>query len=181
MDALMPAVVAGLLLGIGDRTSWLAAIKADQGRSPGALLLSAALAFGLGNAAAAQAGLWLPRLTPNAGQLMLALALGFGGAGALWGARRPDSFARWPAFPGLFVLGFGEGMQFVTFALAARADVPAFAAIGATIGTLAAVAPAAVLGEAAWLKLPLKPVRIATAAILLLVALVLAAGALRLG
>lgn len=181
MDALMPALVAGLALGVGDRTSWLAAIKADQGKSPFGILLAAAVAFGLGNAAAAQAGLWMPLMTPNAARLMLAMALGFAGFGAILGTKRPDSFARWPAFPGLFVLGFGEGMQFVTFALANSASIPAFAAVGATIGTLAAMAPAAVMGEAAWAKLPIRPVRIASGIALLLVAAVLAIGALRLG
>lgn len=176
----MPALVAGLALGVGDRTSWLAAIKADQGRSTLAILLAAALAFGLGNAAAAQAGALMPRMTPNAANLLLAMALGFAGVGALFGGKRPDSFARWPAFLGLFVLGFGEGMQFVTFALASKASMPVFAAVGATIGTLAAIAPAAVMGEAAWAKLPIRPVRIATGAILLAVAVIAAAGALRL-
>lgn len=175
----MPALVAGLALGVGDRTSWLAALLADRGKSPLTILLAAALAFGLGNAAAAQAGLLMPRMSPNAADLLLALALGFAGAGAIWGSKRPDSFARWPAFLGLFVLGFGEGMQFVTFALANRAETPAFAAVGATLGTLAALAPAAVLGEAAWTRLPLRPVRLASGAILLTLAMVLAAGALR--
>lgn len=177
----MAALVAGLALGAGDRTSWLAAILADRTGRPAGVILSAALAFGLGNAAAAQAGLMMPRMTPNAADLLLALALGFAGAGALWGAARPDSFARWPAFLALFALGFGEGMQFVTFALANRAPVPAFAAIGATIGTLIAVAPAALLGEAAWRRLPIRPIRIATGGVLVLIAAILAVGALRLG
>ena len=30
----MPALVAGLLLGVGDRTSWLAAILSDRGGRP---------------------------------------------------------------------------------------------------------------------------------------------------
>lgn len=181
MDSLMAALVAGLALGAGDRTSWLAAILADRSGRPGRVILAALLAFGIGNAAAAQAGLLMPRMSPNAADLLLALALGFAGGGALWGAKRPDSFARWPAFLALFVLGFGEGMQFVTFALANRAEVPAFAAVGATIGTLIAVVPAALLGEAGWRRLPIRPVRIATGAVLLLVALILAIGALRLG
>lgn len=176
----MAALVAGLALGVGDRTSWLAAILADRGRSPLAILAAAALAFGLGNAVAAQAGLMMPLMTPNAASLLLAIALAFAGVSALWSARRPESFAGWPPFLGLFVLGFGEGMQFVTFALANGAAVPAFAAIGATLGTLIALAPAAMLGEAAWRRLPLRPVRIATGAILLLTAAVLASGALRL-
>lgn len=176
----MAALVAGLALGAGDRTSWLAAILADRTQQPGRVILSAMLAFGLGNAAAAQAGLMMPVMTPNAADLLLALALAFAAVGALWGARRPDSFAGWSAFPALFVLGFGEGMQFVTFALANRASVPAFAAIGATMGTLIALAPAALLGEAAWRRLTLRPVRIATGVILLLWAAMLASGALRL-
>ncbi len=176
----MPALVAGLLLGIGDRTSGRAAILADRSGQPGRVLLAAALAFAAGNAAAAQASLFLPRMSPNSGDLLLALALGFAALGALAGARRPESFANWPALPALFVLGFGEGMQFVTFELANSAAVPACAAIGGTVGTLAAIAPAVALGETAWLKLPLQPVRRATGAILLLVALILAAGALRL-
>ena len=180
MDSLMVALVAGLALGAGDRTSWLAAILADRTQRPGGVILGALLAFGLGNAVAAQAGLMMPRTSPNAADLLLAMALGFAGVGALWGASRPDSFARWPAFPALFVLGFGEGMQFVTFALANRAPIPAFAAVGATIGTLIAVAPAALLGEAAWLKLPRRAVRIAAGALFLLVAVVLALRALRL-
>ena len=177
----MVALVAGLALGVGDRTSWLAAMLADRGKSAFAILLAAAFAFGIGNAAAAQASLLMPVMTPNAANLLLAMALAFAGVGALWGARRPASFSGWPAFLGLLVLGFGEGMQFVTFALANGASVPAFAAVGATIGTLVAIAPAAVLGEKDWLKLPIRPVRIVTGVLLLLVAVILAIGALRLG
>lgn len=180
MDSLMVALVAGLALGAGDRTSWLAAILSDRTQRPGRVMLGALLAFGLGNAAAAQAGSMMPLMSPNAADLLLAMALGFAGVGALWGAKRPASFAGWPAFPALLVLGFGEGMQFVTFALANRAPILGFAAIGATIGTLIAVAPAAILGEAAWRRLPLRTVRLATGALLLLAALVLAVAALRL-
>lgn len=177
----MPALVAGLLLGVGDRTSWLAAILSDRTGRPSRVLFAAAIAFAAGNAAAAQASLLMPRMTPDAGNLLLALALGFAAVGALFGARRPGSFAGWPALPALFVLGFGEGMQFVTFALASRAQFPAFAAVGATIGALVALAPAALLGEDAWARLPIKPVRIGAGAIMLLVACLLGAGALQRG
>ena len=180
MDSLMAALVAGLALGAADRTSWLAAILADRTQRPGRIILSALAAFGLGNAVAAQVGAMMPPMTPNAANLLLAMALGFAAVGALWGAKRPGSFTRWPAFPALFVLGLGEGMQFVTFALANRAAVPAFAAVGASVGTLLAIAPAALLGEATWCRLPLRPVRIATGIVLLLVAATLAFGALRL-
>ena len=90
----MAALVAGLALGVGDRTSWLAAILADRSGRPGRVIIAAALAFGLGNAVAAQASLMMPLMTPNASRLLLAMAFGFAAAGALWGARRPASFAR---------------------------------------------------------------------------------------
>lgn len=177
----MPALVAGILLGVGDRTSWLAAILSDRSGRPLSVLLAATCAFAAGNAAAAQASLLMPLMTPAAGNLMLGIALGLAGAGATFGVKRPSSFARWPALPALFVLGFGEGMQFVTFALANRTTVPAFAAVGATIGTLAALAPAALLGEEAWAKFPIKPIRITAGAILLVAGIVIAAGALQPG
>src|SRR5437870_77021 len=105
MDALMPALVAGLLLGVGDRTSWLAAILSDRTGKPIRILLAAALAFAAGNGVAAQASLLMPPMTPHAGNLLLALALGFAGSGAVLGVKRPSSFAGWPALPALFVLG----------------------------------------------------------------------------
>ena len=183
----MAALVAAALAGIGDRPPWLAAILADRYRAPGLVLAAVALALAAAGGMAATAGALLARqLTPEARRLLLALALILQGAGAAWRVKPPDRLVGWrlgalgTSFAGLFILCFGDGLQFVVAALAARSPVPALAAVGATLGGLAAVAPAALLGERAWLRLPLVTARRVIGALFLLAGVVLALGALRL-
>lgn len=185
MDALMAAIVAAALAQIGDRPAWLAAILADRYRAPGILIIAAGIAILAASLLAAFAGAWLtPRLTPEAKLLMLALALALQGGGALARVKAPDRLDGWKlgafvtALLGLFILAFGDGVQFIVLALAARSPLPWLAAIGATIGSLAVIAPAALLGERAWRKLHLSPIRLAVAALFLLVAAILALQAL---
>lgn len=187
MDALVAAFVAALLLGVGDRTSWLAAILSDRYARPGAVLVGALLAFVAGNALAALAGsLAAPILTPNAKSLLLAVACGFAGVGGLVAVKRPNALERWrggalfTATLGLFILAFGESDQIVTAALAARSPIPAMAAVGATMGGLVAIAPAVALGEAAYLRLPLRKIRLAIGLVFLCIAIPLGITALRL-
>jgi putative Ca2+/H+ antiporter (TMEM165/GDT1 family) len=71
--------------------------------------------------------------------------------------------------------------QYESTMIAVKADLTArIAAIGATIGSLVAIVPAALMGEAARLKLPLRPLRVAIGIVFLVVGAVLALGALRL-
>ena len=97
--------------------------------------------------------------------VFLALALLLQGAGGLVRAREPDRLARWRlgAFGtsglGLFVLALGEGLQFIVLALAVSAELPWAAAVGATAGSLAVIAPAALIGERGWTALPLLAIR----------------------
>lgn len=187
MDALMAAIVAAALAQIGDRPAWLAAILADRYRAPFTVTVAAAVALLLAGGLAAAAGALLaPRLTPNAKLLMLALALGFQGAGGFGRVKVPDRLEGWRlgAFAtsslGLFILAFGDGVQFIVLTLAARATLPWLAAAGATIGSLVVIAPAALLGERSWTALPLRPAGIAASALLLAAGLVLALTALQL-
>jgi putative Ca2+/H+ antiporter (TMEM165/GDT1 family) len=187
MDALMAAIVAAALAHIGDRPARLAAILSDRYGRPGAVVAMAALALLAAAAIAAAAGIWLaPRLTPEAARLFLALALLLQGAGALWRAKAPDRLSGWrtgpwvTAFAGTFILAFGDGVQLIVMALATRAVLPWLAAIGAAVGGLAAIAPAAVLGEAGWTALPLAPLRRIVGGLFVLVAIPLGLGALRL-
>ena len=187
MDALVAAFIAALLLGVGDRTSWLAAILSDRYSRQGAVLLGALVAFAAGNALAAFGG-WLaaPILTPNARSLMLAVACLFAGVGGLLAVKRPNALERWrggalfTSTLGLVILAFGESDQIVTAALAARSPIPAMAAIGATLGGLVAIAPAIALGEQAYLKLPLRQIRLGIGLIFICIAIPLGFGALRL-
>ncbi|HEX8485073.1 TMEM165/GDT1 family protein [Sphingomonas sp.] len=185
MDALMAALVAAAAAQVGDRTAWLAAILADRWRRPGLVIITAALGLLAASGIAAAGGaLIAPTIAPQARQLLLALALLLQGAGSFFPAKMPDRLTGWrigagaTTFLGMTILAFGDGIQFIVAALAARTTVPALAAIGATLGSLAIIAPAALLGEAAWLRLPLHRARMVIGAAFLILGATLALGAL---
>ncbi len=181
----MAALVAAALAQVGDRTAWLAAILGDRWRKPGLVIACSALGLLAASAVAATAGALLaPTIAPAPKQLLLALALLLQGAGSFWPAKMPDRLDGWrigaatTTFLGVLILAFGDGVQFIVVALAARTPVPALAAVGATLGSLAVIAPAALMGEAAWLRLPLRRVRMGAGVVFLVTGTVLALGAL---
>lgn len=183
----MAALLAAALAQIGDRPAWLAAILADRYRAPGIVIAMSGVALLAASLLAACAGLLLaPRLTPEAKQLFLALALLLQGAGAVVPARSPDRLTGWrlgaagTSLVGLFILCFGDGVQFVVLALAARAELFWLAAVGAMLGGLAVIAPAAILGEVAWTRLPLGTIRRIVGGLFVVAALALGLSALRL-
>ena len=182
----MAALVAGALAQVGDRPARLVAILADRYRSAPVLLAAALAQLVAGGLAAAGGALHAPQLTPEAKRLLLALALLLQGGGALLPVKAPERLERWrlgafgTAFLGLFILFFGGGLQFIVAALAARSPAPWFAAVGATVGALAVLTPAAVLGEEGWTTLPLVAVRRVVGAAFILTGLVIGLGALRL-
>lgn len=187
MDSLVPAFIAVLLAQAGDRSPWLVAILADRYGKPLTVAFAAVLAHAAGNAVAAAAGLLIaPMLPPNARQLLLALALIFAAMGALWRLKPPDRLEGWKlgAFTttllGVFILAAGDTTQFFTFAFAAQEPAPVLTAVGATLAVLAVNAAAALMGEKAWRKLPVRAYRIGFGLLCLATSLILAAGALRL-
>lgn len=186
MDALMAALVAAALGQIGDRSGWLAAILGDR-FGAGRVIVMAALALVLASGIAVAGGMLIgPKLAPNAKLLFLAFALILQGVGAFFPVKSPERLDGWrigawaTALFGLFILAFGDGIQFIVLALAARAEVPWLAAVGATIGSLAIIAPAAILGERGWLALPLRPARAAIGAVFAVAGIVLGLSAVRL-
>ena len=183
----MAAIVLGAITQLSDKTPWLAAIFADRSRRPALVVLAAVLALVFNYAIGVAAGLAVAALlTPEARLLLLALALVLAGAGTGFRFRRPDALEGWrtgPAFTsiaGLAIMAFGDRMQFVVAALAARSSLPWAAMVGAVIGAAAVNIVAVALGEAAWLRLPLKSLRIAAAAILLVAGVVIGVNALQL-
>ncbi|MCP3732650.1 TMEM165/GDT1 family protein [Sphingomonas sp. MG17] len=167
MEALVPAFVAALLAQIGDRSPWLVAILADRYGKPFTIALAALFAHAAGNAIAGAGGaLIAPMLTPNAKQLLIALALIFAASGALWRLKAPDRLERWrlgswlTAFLGIFILALGDTTQFFTFAFAARGPSPWTAVVGATVAAFAVNLIAALMGEASWRRLPLHRIRV---------------------
>jgi len=182
MDALMAGLVLGALCLAGDRTPWLAAILADRYRAThGLVIAAAALAF-IGNYALGALGgvIVAPLLSPEARGLLLALSLILAGLGVSWRQKAPDRLAGWQfgAFGtsalGLAIMVFGDRMQLVVVALAARSPLPWLAAVGASLGALAVVVPAILNGEARWVALPRRLLCIASAAILMLSGIVIA-------
>jgi putative Ca2+/H+ antiporter (TMEM165/GDT1 family) len=187
MDALMAALVAAALAQVGDRTAWLAAILSDRYRKPRLVILAAALALLLAGSLAVAGGITVaPLLTPNARQLMLALALILQGGGALLPVKAPDPLRGWrtgaiaTTMLGLFILAFGDGIQLIVAALALRSAVPMLAAVGATIGSLVVIVPAAMMGEATWRRGPLARLRTGIGLIFVVLGVILGLSAARL-
>lgn len=183
----MAALVLGALTQLGDKTPWLAAILADRYRKPGTLIAAAALALAINNALGALGGVLVATLlSPEAKLLLLALALLLAGVTITLRDKSPDRLTGWRlgAFGtsalGLAILAFGDRMQFVTAALAARSPLPWAAAIGATLGALAICVPAILLGEERWRALPLKPVRLASGVVLAIAGAIVGLNALAL-
>jgi putative Ca2+/H+ antiporter (TMEM165/GDT1 family) len=187
MDALMAALVLGAITQAGDRTPWLAAILSDRFASRWLVFAAAALALALNYAIGVVAGLMVAALlTPEARLLLLALALLLAAFGTAIRDRSPERLENWrigaapTAFLGLFIMAFGDRMQFIVAALAARSPLPWAAAVGATLGALAVTGGAALAGEGAWRALPLRAIRIATAALLAIAGVVIGLNAVAL-
>ena len=182
----MAALVLGAATQASDRTPWLAAILAERlGRAAAifGLLVSLAANYTIG---VMGGRLLAPMMTPEAKLLLLALALVLAGVGTGWRVKRPEALEGWrlpggiTATLGLFIMAFGDRMQFIVAALAARTDLPWAAAVGATIGAGLVGAAAAMMGERAWTALPLRAVRLAAALLLTFAGVVLGLSALRL-
>ena len=172
VDALMAALMVAVLVQAGDRTPWLAAILADRYR-PATVLAGGTIALAVVYAAGAAAGMAIaPLFSPAVKQMFLGLALMLAAIGLPFAPKPPDRLTGWriggfaTASLGLAILAFGDATQFVVVALAARSPVPWLAAVGATLGALVAVAPAALLGEAGWRALPWRPARSGATAML---------------
>ena len=182
----MAALVAALLAQASDRTPWTTALLGDRHATKGAVIAATALALALGNALGVVGGMLVaPALSPNARDLLLAVALASGGITAFWPIKRAkDRGWRGGAFVSSLItvglLGFGDRTQFITAALAARSETPALAAVGATIGALAINVPAILLGERKLRRVPTATLRLIAAALLTVAGVVQGVAALRL-
>ena len=169
----MAAIVLGAITQATDKTPWLAAMLADRFRAPVFVALAALVALAINYALGVVGGLLVAALlTPEARLLLLALALVLAGLGTAIRDKAPDGLAGWrvgrgvTVFAGLFIMVFGDRMQFIVAALAARSVLPWAAAVGATLGAAAVTGYAAVAGERAWRALPLRALRIGAAGVL---------------
>ena len=187
MDALLLSFIAAGLAEWGDKTQLLVVALAIRYRRPGPILAGVALAALANSLIAAFGGTIVHDIvTLRAISLLVALALLFAGAAGLMRKKMPEaSFPRLrsaflAAALGFFIFEFGDKTQFLTFAIAAQYDALALAAAGATAGVLAAASPAALLGARLPAALPMHPVRIAIALLVLVAGFIVAVSALRL-
>src|SRR3546814_543535 len=141
-----------LLAETGDRGQLLAHALAERFRRDGAVI-AGIVAAALANAAiGAAAGAFIaPMLGTDGRLLFLALALIFLAAGMFWPTKQPDPLANWRLGPfltsalGLFILGIGDGAQFLILGIAVRTADPFLAAAGGAIGIIAPPVPVILL------------------------------------
>ena len=176
LDALVPAFVAALLAGVGDRPARLAAMLGARGPVIAGLVVGHALAIAL---SVAGSYVIAPLLAPNARALVLAIALLLAGVGGLLPRKVTDvsGSAFLAAAAGSFVTG--DATAFLAFALAVAGSVPVLAGVGALAGALLLAITAASLGSA-WERLPLVALGRVAGVLLLVVGGIVALGALRL-
>ena len=177
----------GCLLGeMGDKSQSLVQALAKRFERNSAVI-AGILAAAVANAAiAACAGALIgPMLGGNARLLFLALAILFLGIGMMWPVKSPELLEGWRVGPfltatlGVFILGFGEGGQFLILGLSARTAEPVLAAVGGAVGVTAALIPAVLLRDS-FTALPLRAIRQVGGVIMLVTAFILTVQALEL-
>ncbi len=187
MDALLIAFLGCLLGEVGGKSQLLVLALATRFDRHGPVIGGIAAAAIANAALSATAGAWLgPMMGADARLLFLALSLLFLGLGLLWPVTAPDPLDGWKigAFLttalGLFILGFGDGPQFLILGLAARTADPVLAAIGGAAGIVAAAIPVVLLRGRLFAVLPVRAIRIGGGALLLLAGAATALSALAL-
>ncbi|ANI77809.1 MULTISPECIES: TMEM165/GDT1 family protein [Sphingobium] len=187
MDALLTALLGCFLAEIGDKNQLLVLALAARFGRDGAMIAGIFIAAAANAAIAAAAGAFLaPMLGSDARLLFLALALLFLGIGLLWPVKPPDPLVGWPTGPlltsalGLFILGFGDGSQFLILGIATRTADPILAGIGGALGVATALVPAVLLRERLLRVVPVRAIRYGGAAVTLILAAALAISALQL-
>ncbi|MEJ7927535.1 TMEM165/GDT1 family protein [Sphingobium sp. AN641] len=187
MDALLTALMGCLLGEMGDKSQLLLLALATRFNRNRAVIAGAAVAAIANAAISATAGAVIaPMLGADARTLFAALAVLFLGVGLLVRVKQPDTLDGWNigAFLttalGLFILGFGDGPQFLILGITTRTADPLMAGIGGAIGIFVAQLPVILLRHQFAAALPLRAIRIGGAITLLLVGAVLALTALAL-
>ncbi|WP_242127515.1 TMEM165/GDT1 family protein [Sphingobium sp. Sx8-8] len=187
MDALLIGLLGCLLGEMGDKGQWLALALARRFERRGAVIAGLAAAAAANAALGAMTGAFLaPMLGSDARLLFLALALLFLAGGMVWPVKPPDPLDNWRIGPflttmlGLFILGFGDGTQFLVLGIAVRTADPILAATGGAIGMFAAWLPVVLLRERFFKALPLRAIRLGGATLILLAAMGAAISALHL-
>jgi len=173
MEALLVSALAVAIGEIGDKTQLLALLLAARFRQPLSIIGGIACATVANHALAAVVGAWL-RGTLTDEVLRWVVGASFLGIAA-WALvpdrmdQQPSALPRHGAFivtlAAFFFAEMGDKTQIATVTLAARFDSLAAVVAGTTLGMLCADVPAVLLGSATGFAIPLRAVRLASAAI----------------
>lgn len=168
-----------LLVSTGARDQLLVARLA--GRTGPGLLLAGALAATASAALMAWAGQWIAdRLFPEAGKMLVAIALVIAAVELAWPMRREvprePTHSVFAAFTVLLARQVSDAGRFLVFAISAWTALPWHAAVGGALGGTTALVLGWTMGRALETSLPLRWIRLTLAAILFLAALVIGLG-----
>ena len=180
MDGLLSSLIVVGLASIGDRIQLLAVLLLARWARPGVVIAGLIVATLAAQGLSAYLGVVIAGELPPRPVLLL-LAIGFLSMG-IWSflpERLPkgaDAASRLGPFlasaAGFFAVEFGDRTQLATMALAARFDAWVMVALGATIGVL--------FGQAFLDRLPGRALRVAAAAVFILLGIWTGLDALRL-
>ncbi len=176
MDTFLFSLLLVFALALGGRDQWLVGCWAEALGRRGSLLALGLGASALTAAAMAWVGAQFAALLPaRVAQMLVAFALAIAGFELAWPVKRdrPREPTRSLGAVAIVLAArqLGDAARFAVFAFAAQASLPAAAALGGALGGGAAVAMGWSLGAAGLVRLPLRPLRLALAACLILAAL----------
>jgi len=184
MDSFLFCLILVALIALGGREQRLVAQLSDalaerSGaaiRRPVPLLAVAIVCAAISAAVMTYAGFTLAAITPaRAAWMLVALALAFAAVELFWPVRlkAPGEPTRSLGAIGLVLLWrqVGDAARFVIFAFAVEATYPITAFVGGALGGAAAVAMGWTLGERALSKFPLRWIRLALGACMIVAAI----------
>lgn len=174
MESLLVSTGAVALAEIGDKTQLLAFLLAARFKKPAPIILGILAATLLNHGLAGALGVWITTAV-SPGTLRWALGLSFVGM-AVW-MLVPDAIdekdariaGRFGVFGATLVTFFlaemGDKTQVATVALAVHYAAPVMVVIGTTLGMLIADVPAVFVGDRLATRIPMRMVRMTSAAI----------------
>lgn len=185
MEAFLISTAIVALAEIGDKTQLLSFILAARFRTPWPIILGILVATLANHALAGALGAWVTtQLGPETLRWLLGLSF-IAMAGWILVPDKLDNthptVTRYGVFATtlvtFFIAEIGDKTQIATVALAAQYQSLVSVVLGTTFGMMLANVPAVLLGDRIAERLPLKPIRIVTAILFLLLGLATLFGA----
>lgn len=178
MDGFLLALVLVFALALGGRDQWLVAQWSDALGQAAPLLLTGMIAAALSAAAMAWVGAEFAALLPRrAAQMLVAFALAAAAVELAWPVKQVPPQEPTRSFGAIAIVllarQIGDAARFAVFALAAWASLPLAAGLGGAFGGAAAVALGWAVGGAGLARWPLRGVRLALAACLIVAAVLI--------